>query len=688
MLEIVRAEDEKRFDHHLERLLRDKSSEVRKRAALAAGRIGNERAVKTLVSLAESDPNESVRLYSVFALGEIESLEAAEVILRILRDEKQSNTLRAFAVEAAGKIVHQSKPNSPKARELAEAITEALELEFNKSNQNKELILLGLTSLFRSKPDNADEIASMFLTHIDPNIRINAANALARLQSKKFTETLRFMLLTDPDPIVRANAARALAAAEDKSSAKILLETAVSDDDLRARVSALRALSVIRDKESAEKLIERANLLLALWEKSAFRNPVEKNELLEIVNVIGLCLLNSDNEKVIELIKKLRKLGRLEPEIEISFARISPKLYLENLSTEIQNIKNWRDFSATSQALETFADATETLRQKAINNLIILLEKAPTMAQPVILSALVSLRAENAEQIVRQALTFDDVFVRAKAAELITKFPANEANTKTLVYAFRQSMTKDIEYDDAQLAILSAIAKLDKEKARQLFQEAFSSPNYLVRRHAFLLMREHDESIREKFDQLVGTVKHYKNGYKTKLGQVINSKDDYLRAISRKNGSVRALVKTEKGNFKIELKPEDAPLTVDNFIKLAHKGFFNGVEIHRVVPNFVIQDGDPRGDSNGGPGWQIRCEINSLRYERGAVGMALSGKDTGGSQWFVTHSPQPHLDGGYTIFGYIDENDMKVVDSIVRGDKILKVEIIENKRRNIKKISR
>jgi cyclophilin family peptidyl-prolyl cis-trans isomerase len=156
----------------------------------------------------------------------------------------------------------------------------------------------------------------------------------------------------------------------------------------------------------------------------------------------------------------------------------------------------------------------------------------------------------------------------------------------------------------------------------------------------------------------------------------LNTDADYRRAVTRKNGSVKAVLTTEKGTFTSVFNPEEAPLTVDNFIKLARSGYFNGLEVHRVVPNFVMQDGDPRGDGNGGPGWSIRCEINMLPYDRGAVGMALSGKDTGGSQWFVTHSPQPHLDGGYTVFGHVNETDMKVVDTIVRGDKILNVRII------------
>jgi cyclophilin family peptidyl-prolyl cis-trans isomerase len=139
---------------------------------------------------------------------------------------------------------------------------------------------------------------------------------------------------------------------------------------------------------------------------------------------------------------------------------------------------------------------------------------------------------------------------------------------------------------------------------------------------------------------------------------------------------VNALVSTTKGSFTIRFLPDEAPLTVDNFIKLARRGYFRGITVHRVVPNFVIQDGDPRGDGNGGPGYQIRCELNEIPYERGAVGMALSGKDTGGSQWFVTHSPQPHLDGGYTVFGNVVEG-MKVVDGIVRGDVIRSIVIKE-----------
>jgi len=135
-----------------------------------------------------------------------------------------------------------------------------------------------------------------------------------------------------------------------------------------------------------------------------------------------------------------------------------------------------------------------------------------------------------------------------------------------------------------------------------------------------------------------------------------------------------ATIRTERGEMTLELFSIDAPLTVDNFASLARAGYYRNVQFHRVVPNFVAQDGDPRGDGNGGPGYAIRDELNRRRYGRGAVGMALSGPDTGGSQYFITHSPQPHLDGGYTVFGRI-LGGFEVLDALVQGDRILQVRI-------------
>jgi peptidyl-prolyl cis-trans isomerase B (cyclophilin B) len=138
-----------------------------------------------------------------------------------------------------------------------------------------------------------------------------------------------------------------------------------------------------------------------------------------------------------------------------------------------------------------------------------------------------------------------------------------------------------------------------------------------------------------------------------------------------------ARIVTARGTIELTLYPCEAPHTVQNFVSLAERGYFDGLEWHRVVPYFVIQDGDPMGTGAGGPGYTIRCEYNPLRYDTGAVGMALSGKDTGGSQYFITLSPQPHLDGRYTIFGHVVKGQ-NVVAAMRRGDAIRKVTILRH----------
>ena len=135
-------------------------------------------------------------------------------------------------------------------------------------------------------------------------------------------------------------------------------------------------------------------------------------------------------------------------------------------------------------------------------------------------------------------------------------------------------------------------------------------------------------------------------------------------------------MKTEKGDIHIEFFDEDAPNTVKNFKDLIQDGFYDGLNFHRVIPNFVIQGGCPNGTGTGGPGYHIPCEINTKKHLTGSLSMAHAGKDTGGSQFFICHSPQPHLDGVHTVFG--KTSDMDVVNSIEPGDTIISVSVDES----------
>jgi peptidyl-prolyl cis-trans isomerase B (cyclophilin B) len=137
----------------------------------------------------------------------------------------------------------------------------------------------------------------------------------------------------------------------------------------------------------------------------------------------------------------------------------------------------------------------------------------------------------------------------------------------------------------------------------------------------------------------------------------------------------QAIMETSKGVIHLELFEKDAPGTVKNFVTLAKKGFYDGKNFHRVIKNFMIQGGCPNGTGTGGPGYNIKCEINPQKHTPGTLSMAHAGKDTGGSQFFITHVATPHLDGVHTVFGRT--SDMAVVNAIAQGDKIISVKIVD-----------
>jgi peptidyl-prolyl cis-trans isomerase B (cyclophilin B) len=143
----------------------------------------------------------------------------------------------------------------------------------------------------------------------------------------------------------------------------------------------------------------------------------------------------------------------------------------------------------------------------------------------------------------------------------------------------------------------------------------------------------------------------------------------------------KAIIKTEKGDMTVEFFDKDAPNTVANFQKLAKSGFYNNVIFHRVIPNFMIQGGDPTGTGAGGPGYKIDCELTggNQYHDRGVLSMAHAGRNTGGSQFFICHSRAntAHLDKNHTVFGKVIEN-VDVVDQIQKGDKILSIEVLED----------
>ena len=650
LLRITRAEDERRWDKELGDLLSDSNAAIRKRAALAAGRIGNEDSVPSLINLLKQDPDGSVRAMAAFALGEVESIAAADALIETIRNSNARGELRARALEALGKIAGALPPEQQvRQRELGAVIREALEAESTQSG-NQLTVLLGLTAVLRSRPADAGPTLAKFLSSADPRVRADAANALARLRLKDGNEQLRRLLVNDPDPIVRANAARVLGGTEDKTAFEALLARATSDADSRVRVSSIRALAPLKDRRAAATLLSR---------------PIsDPNELLEIATTLGRLLPQTDDQTAITWLRKANeKFNHTAPEVEIAFVRIAPEVYLTEVSGH-GIFADWRATAAIANGLAEIAaspDSVKTnpeLRAAAEARLRKMLAAGrPEYAIPDVLRAFAAFKPKDLQQTLIAHLSASDVIVRGNAADLLGDLPPSEEITRALISAWPRSTSDSL--NDAALSILDSLSKQKTPAANEALKLGLSSPDHLVRRRAATLLKTNGAG---DYLAQVGTVKSP------------NTDADYRRALSRIGQKVLAVVTTSRGSFTIELLPSEAPLTVDNFVKLTRRNYFGGVTIHRVVPNFVIQDGDPRGDGNGGPGYQIRCEINQVPYDRAALGMALSGKDTGGSQWFVTHSPQPHLDGGYTVFGRVVAG-MAVVDKIARGDVVKSIAI-------------
>ena len=693
LIRLIRAEDERRWDNDVRELLSARSAVVRTRAALAAGRIGDEKSVADLIILLRQDDESNVRAMAAFALGEVESPLAAEALLTTLK-ETDAPLLRARAIEALGKIAAAlPKEQAERSSELAGTIVHALAREGDlRSAPDQLTILLGLTAVLRSRPANAGPALGKFLHYIDPRIRADVGNTLARLRLKDENAYLRKLLSSDPDPLVRANAARVLGATADESSIGVLKQ-AFEDEDSRVRVSAIRALAALKDKgPRVEDALTSKGCQRHLLKSGKMLYHERDAECLELVTALGRVFQGSENKDVLGRINFWRLDFRdSPPEVEIAMVRISPGTYLATLGNEAEArqkvqrtiLLEWRGASSTAQGLGEIAAIPEsTTNKKQFAGQAEALLRAmldyrasnagsqisdddhPEYAVPDVLRAFAAFKPRDLDDVLRKHLKEADAVVRATAAELLGELPLDSINTEALGNALKVAL-RDRESNDAMLAIIEALAKQKNRNANLAIQLALDSPDHLIRRKAVASLKATGAG---DFSSRIGKV------------QTRNTTADYERAISRIGKTVRAVVITTKGRFTIELLPEDAPLNVDNFVQLAKRGYFKGVTFHRVVPNFVIQGGDPRGDGNGGPGYSVRCEINERPYDRGAVGVALSGKDTGGSQWFVTHAPQPHLDGGYTVFGKVIAG-MDVVDNIVRGDAILSVTIKETGKR-------
>jgi cyclophilin family peptidyl-prolyl cis-trans isomerase len=604
--------------------------EVRERAALAAGRIGAPPASPYLLLDLLKDRAARLRRMAVFALGEMDDVKAAPLLAASLTDADAQ--VRALAAEALGKL------KDPASVPL---LIDRLD--------DEDPQVAGMTLLALWKIDSGKALASLVSRAAamaaagQPDLRRQAVYFLMRTQmagpeGDAPAAALRARA-ADRDALLRSWVARGLGASREAESTRTLLELA-ADADWRVRVNAFNGLKA--------RPVEAAPERWKIYEKG----------LVEGLAPVAVSALSS-----------LESYAGPEAAAALRSALSDPR-------------PRWREVAALALAAREAAAAADSVaplasdpvwsvRARAAEALALAQARDRVMAmagdtdarvRSVVMEALGRLKHPEAGPALQAGLQDQDPYVRSAA---LGALPFEGRSAAEAIEAARAAYARAgaDAANDARLAALEAMARLGGDAAREGLEAALRDPDYLVRRRAAEALR--DVFHTDRFAVLEGPA--------TRL-----SSEDYLEAVRRSRRRVTAAIETGAGKIRLELFPQDAPLTVDNFMRLARAGSLDGLAFHRVVPNFVIQDGDPRGDGNGGPPWQIRCEINMRRYEAGAVGMALSGKDTGGSQYFITHSPQPHLDGGYTVFGRV-VSGQDIVDRMTQGETVKRVTVEESR---------
>jgi cyclophilin family peptidyl-prolyl cis-trans isomerase len=497
---------------------------------------------------------------------------------------------------------------------------------------------LALFALYRLKEERA--AAAALIAGSEPRFDWWAASFVAARLESPLLKPVLLASAASSDPLCRAFAARGLGALKDPSAVE-LLSNLTRDPEESVAAAAVKALSALGDAKGV-------GAVAALLDS---RSPSLVREALR-----ALALLPGDRrlrERLVGLV------GAREPWLRgpalQALARSDRDRFALVLST-LDPDAEWPVRAALAGALAEVGD------EVALSVLYSMLEDEDPRVLPAVLQALRAARGADAAPTLLRHLEHPDLAVRAAAAEGLAALKT-EGQSEVLLAAYRRSLADGADLD-ARLSIVAALAEQKDGRAREALGE-------IARGDPFRVLRA-----RASF-ALAGT-----GGATADVGPEKGRPfADYRAAMAPYEArpdpnlySPRAFLKTRHGTIEVLLDVVETPLTTASFIDLARRGFYDGLTFHRVEPGFVVQGGCPRGDGNGGPRYTLRCEIGQRPYGRGAVGMALSGKDTGGSQFFITLSPQPHLDGGYTLFGQV-VSGMDVVEKLRPGDLIERVQV-------------
>jgi cyclophilin family peptidyl-prolyl cis-trans isomerase/HEAT repeat protein/thiol-disulfide isomerase/thioredoxin len=621
----------------------------RLRIALALGRIGPHTFIDTnnngeldsnearagvaeLIQLT-TDSDRGVREMAAFALGEIGDHRGADALVRLTTESDFG--IAAEAVEALSKL-----GMDPITKETI--LLRYLWLTDAKFPDGVRA--RAVRFLFRFNDDRASAAAVPALAAASEAVRQEAAYTLARRAYEPARGPLE-LLLSDPNVLTRAYAATALGRIGKAEPLQKLVD-ALGDVHPWVRTNAAVALSRLMTSHPQLRSTAHTPRILAAAEDP---DPGVRSAMIEVLGLQA----GADTVVLNRLLDMLKNGTQWEREVAAGVVAKHFHPSHEHYKLIESGISPW----ATVRVIENSADKEWAATVRANY------AKSPDpLIRAAVFSSMPDAAADKERDLIFAALTDPDVIVRSNAVDRYTHVTIDPPSLWVPTLEKIEQSERGAPMNDARIAAIRALAEYGRPKLNSFLRGLLADSDPVVRRVASDLIAEKLKAPRPAYTPL----------------PVTRPMSEYEEIVRWSRVPHTATIHMTRGRIELALVAQDAPMTAWNFAQLAKKKFFDNTSFMRVVPNFVIQGGDPRNDMNGGPGYAIRDEINLQKYTRGAVGMALSGPDTGGSQFFITHSPQPHLDGGFTIFGRVYDGMNGVVDQTERGDRVQTITIDEH----------
>lgn len=651
---------------------------LRFRAAIALANLQDSSTVQLLLPLLH-DASAKVRSATAFALGQIGKSSAQDLLVAKLQIETETSVASRI-LEALGRCGDE---------QALDAVVEYQAPSFSAVLWGDRATSVARFALRNSKNERSLWFCFDLLNDSSAEVRWRALFALWRVAphglidveiSKRRDELAK--IATDTSPEVRHNFASLLARTKSPDGVELLRKIqqferpkrgsrSSTAGDWRVQVQIVRAVAALAPTHQ--------ELMHEFLEYLASPNTHVKIAALQSLYALPRQLLQESSDStrlkraIIQLAtKKDQDAELIRGEAFIAMAKFYPDEFnKKNFLTEPNlTIREQTKIIEALSFIPTARSMVSVINHLEHDSVRIAMAAWDFVRKFLTPSTLARMRAGDSDLLELRAMLYDKTLNSLKRGDMaITNLVANALSDTTYFGVVTQVGSRDSLIEALNEGYLKLSSPDDTESMQAVLTAMGRIKDTLFVPTLEQGLKDFDKTVAESAAAALQNITG--QDYSSQVPSAttpVHSDYDWETLESIKPGQT-AILKTNKGVIKFQLMKEDAPFTVLSFVKLVKKNFYNGLTFHRVVPNFVVQGGDPRGDGWGGPGYAIRSEYSLINYERGSFGIASAGKDTEGCQFFITHLPTPHLDGRYTIFAKVIEG-WNVVDNLQVGDVI------------------